>query len=167
MTGTKSFFTICIAALAIAPVLVGVRAWHQQAQAAEPASQPPPAALTDEFVRPRPSPLAGTIFDDPQLAGQTKNAEFQKALEKVAAESPQVPTILAPPALPLEQLIPASPLATDAVHSLRQAASALDLLAATAEEGDDYRRADSLRKLSRRLRLEARHLQAASKPARP
>jgi hypothetical protein len=66
--------------------------------------------------------------------------------------------------MPLEQAIPLSPLPSDPILSLRHAASTLDLLAATAEGGDDYRRADSLRKLARRLRLEARGLQGPVTP---
>ena len=115
--------------------------------------------LIDDIRRDRGSPLRGTILEPPLVPAVDAGRDFQRAMEKVASESPEVPSPLAPP--PPRQDSPFAPTvpAEEPLHSLRRAARTLDGLAADSEDQADYSRADSLRKLARQLRMEARLLQ--------
>ena len=118
--------------------------------------------LIDDIRRDRGSPLRGTILEKPLVPAVDADRDFQRAMEKVASESQDIPSPLSPP--PPRQNSPfAETMAVDdSRYSLRQAARTLDALAADSEDSGDYPRADSLRKLARQLRTEARLLQPAS-----
>ena len=151
-----------VAGAALAGGMIAAQVFAQRAdEPGSPSPRPSETILIDDIRRDRGSPLQGTILEPPLVPAVDASRDFHRAMEKVASESSEIPSPLAPQPprqnSPFAETMPGD----EPLHSLRQAARTLDALAADSEDQADYPRADSLRKLARQLRTEARLLQPA------
>jgi len=151
MMPTRSLLPVICALTLVVATIPSVQTFAEPKLDALPPPSKPAPLLRSKL-------LQGTLLDTPGASAASAAAEFQQALETVAAESSEIPSPLDPPPPYDLNVTPLFDGIDERAASLRSAARTLDSLAADAEDRAGYPRAKSLRKLAEQVRKVAREL---------